>query len=325
MSTPRTKFLAGAAAVALLVGGGALALSLRGGDEAAPQTSFCWGSLTRDDVSALVVEPRERYTSRENDAAETLLSFCDVDNEFTLTIESLHSAESVWGTADEIAAVSPVRAPIPGAPGWVNRTFAGVLLPTDCADALAKSAPYLQIQATNDQEKTWRNGALQKRMAAVLTTAADRLAGTLGCSGTAPTTSPGSAPPVLEHEAMDPTRACGIKGFAPLKASATAGFTQAVTGGDFRLWSCALGSSDEDRHSLVHFTVTQEPALVERHRADNKDRSALLTCAGRPTLVQVGHFYGLKESPGRDDLRPDADLLTGLTDAVADQAGCERE
>nr|MDT0525547.1 hypothetical protein [Streptomyces sp. DSM 41633] len=144
-------------------------------------------------------------------------------------------------------------------------------------------------------------------MAAVLTTAADRLAGTLGCSGTAPTTSPGRAPPVLEHEAMDPTRACGIKGFAPLKASATAGFTQAVTEGDFSLWSCALGSSDEDRHSLVHFTVTQEPALVERHRADNKDRSALLTCAGRPTLVQVGHFYGLKESPGRDDLRPDDD------------------
>ncbi|MFD4760927.1 hypothetical protein ACFWOJ_19145 [Streptomyces sp. NPDC058439] len=162
-------------------------------------------------------------------------------------------------------------------------------------------------------------------MAAVLTTAADRLTGTLGCSGPAPATPPGTAPPVLEREALDPARACGIEGFAPLKASAAARFTQAATGGDFRLWSCALGATDDDRDSLVHFTVTQEPALVERHRADDKDRSALLTCAGRPTLVQVGHFFGPREKPGRDDLRPDADLLTGLADAVADQAGCEQE
>ncbi|MFE4379288.1 hypothetical protein [Streptomyces cyaneofuscatus] len=324
MNTFRTKILAAAAAAALLVGGGALALSLRGGDEPAPQTSFCWGSLTREDVSALTVEPRERYTSTETAVPTSRLSYCHVDDEFTLSLESLHSAESVWGTADEVAAESPVRAPIPGAPGWVNRTYAGVLLPTDCADALAEPAPYLQIQATNDQEDTWRDGALQTRMATVLTTAAERLTGTLGCSGPAPATPPGTAPPVIEREELDPARACGIEGFAPLKPSA-AGFTQAATGGDFRLWSCAIGAGDDHRDSLVHFTVTQEPILVERHRADNEDRSALLTCAGRPTLVQVGHFFGLKEKPGRDDLRPDADLLTGLADAVAGQAGCERE
>ncbi|MGW5065998.1 hypothetical protein ACWEQJ_07740 [Streptomyces cyaneofuscatus] len=325
MNFPRTKILAAAAAVALLAGGGALALSLRGGDEPARQTSFCWGSLTREDVSALTVEPRERYTSRETEVAASRLSYCDVDDEFTLSLESLHSAESVWGTADEVAAASPVRAPIPGAPGWVNRTYAGVLLPTDCADALAKAAPYLQIQATNDQEETWRDGALQKRMATVLTTAADRLTGKLGCSGPAPATPPGTAPPVLEREELDPARACGIEGFAPLKPSAVAGFSQAATGGDFRLWSCAIGAGDDDSDNLVHFTVTQEPALVERHGADDKDRSALLTCAGRPTLVQVGHFHGLKEKTARDDFRPDADLLTGLADAVAGQAGCERE
>ncbi len=325
MNTPRTKILAAAAAVALLAGGGALALSLRGSDEPAPQTSFCWGSLTREDVSALTVEPRERYTSRETAVTTSRLSYCDVDHEFTLSLESLHSAESVWGTADEVAAESPVRAPIPGAPGWVNRTYAGVLLPSACADALAKPAPYLQIQATNDQEDTWRDGALQKRMATVLTTAADRLTGTLGCSGPAPATPLGTAPPVLEREELDPARACGIEGFAPLKPPAVAGFSQAATGGDFRLWSCAIGAGDDDSDNLVHFTVTQEPALVERHGADDKDRSALLTCAGRPTLVQVGHFHGLKEKPARDDLRPDADLLTGLADAVADQAGCERE
>ncbi|ONI52956.1 MULTISPECIES: hypothetical protein [unclassified Streptomyces] len=224
MNAPRTKILAAAAAVALLAGGGALALSLRGGDEPAPQTSFCWASLTREDVSALTVEPRERYTSRETAVTTSRLSYCDVDGEFTLSLESLHSAESVWGTADEVAAASPVRAPIPGAPGWVNRRYAGVLLPTDCADALAKPAPYLQIQATNDQEDTWRDGALQKRMATVLTTAADRLTGTLGCSGPTPATPPGTAPPVLEREELDPARACGIEGFAPLKPSAVAGF-----------------------------------------------------------------------------------------------------
>ncbi|MFZ4267315.1 hypothetical protein [Streptomyces arboris] len=324
MNTPRTKTLAAAAAVALLAGGGALALSLRGSDEPAPQTSFCWGSLTREDVSALTVEPRERYTFRETAVTTSRLSYCDVDHEFTLSLESLHSAESVWGTADEVAAESPVRAPIPGAPGWVNRTYAGVLLPSACADALAKPAPYLQIQATNDQEDTWRDGALQKRMGTVLTTAAERLTGALGCPGPAPATPPGTAPPVLEREELDPARACGIEGFAPLKPSA-GGFTQAATRGDFRQWSCAIGVGDDDSDSLVHFTVTQEPILVERHGDDDKDRSALLTCAGRPTLVQVGHFYGLKEKPARDDLRPDADLLTGLADAVADQAGCERE
>ncbi|MFJ9637891.1 hypothetical protein [Streptomyces sp. NPDC101178] len=111
---------------------------------------------------------------------------------------------------------------------------------------------------------------------------------------------------------------------APLKPSAVAGFTQSATEGDFRRWSCAIGAGDDDSDGLVHFTVTQEPPLVERHRADNEDRSALLTCAGTPTLVQVGHFFGQKERPGRTGLRPDADLLTDLTDAVADQAGCER-
>ncbi|MFJ4823023.1 hypothetical protein ACIP5L_07045 [Streptomyces bacillaris] len=77
-----------------------------------------------------------------------------------------------------------------------------------------------------------------------------------------------------------------------MKTSADGGFRRTVTGGDFRLWSCVLAAWDEDRHSLVHFTVTQEPALVGLHRADDKGRSTLLTCAGRPTLVQVGHFFG---------------------------------
>ncbi|MCD9904394.1 hypothetical protein LUR56_38845 [Streptomyces sp. MT29] len=113
MNTPRTKILAAAAAVALLAGGGALALSLRGGDEPAPQTSFCWGSLTREDVSALTVEPRERYTSRETAVTTSRLSYCDVDDEFTLSLESLHSAESVWGTADEVAAALPGPRPDP--------------------------------------------------------------------------------------------------------------------------------------------------------------------------------------------------------------------
>lgn len=127
-------------------------------------------------------------------AAAPRLSYCHVDDEFTLSLASLHSAESVWGTTVEVAAESSVRAPIPGAPGSVN----------------------------------------------------------------------------------------------------------------FRLRSCVVGASDEDRHSLVHFTVTQEPAQVERHRADDKDRSALLTCAVRPNLVQVGHLFGRLERPGRDALRPDA-------------------
>ncbi|WP_239008762.1 hypothetical protein [Streptomyces sp. S8] len=70
MRTRRTKTVA-AAAVALLVGGGTLALSLRGSGEAAPQTSFCWGGLTLEDVSALTVEPRERYASEENGAADS--------------------------------------------------------------------------------------------------------------------------------------------------------------------------------------------------------------------------------------------------------------
>ncbi|MFD3787670.1 hypothetical protein [Streptomyces cyaneofuscatus] len=204
MSTSRTKILDAAAAAALLVGGGALALSLRGGDEPAPQTSFCWGSLTREDVSALTVEPRERYTSTETAVATSRLSHCHVDDEFTLSLESLHPAESVLGTADEVAAESPVRAPIPGAPGWVNRTYAGVLLPTDCADALAKPAPHLQIQATNDLEDTWRDGALQKRMATVLTTAAERLTGTLGCSGPAPRPRRGPPRPYSDARSWTP-------------------------------------------------------------------------------------------------------------------------
>ncbi|MEU0356776.1 hypothetical protein [Streptomyces cyaneofuscatus] len=104
--------------------------------------------------------------------ATSRLSSCDVDDEFTLSLESLHSVESVWATADEVTAASPVRAPIPGAPGWVNTTYAGVLLPADYADALAKPAPCLQIQATHDQEDTWRDGALRTRMVTVLTTAA---------------------------------------------------------------------------------------------------------------------------------------------------------
>ncbi|WP_198537105.1 MULTISPECIES: hypothetical protein [unclassified Streptomyces] len=192
MRTRRTK------TVALVVGGGTLALSLRGSGEAAPQTSFCWGGLTREDVSALTVEPRERYASEENGAADSGPAHREVDDEFTLTIESLRSAGSVWGTADEVAAESPVRAPIPDVPGWVNRTYAGALLPADCADcadALARPTPYLRIQVTNDQEDTWRNGALQQRMAAVLTTAADRLTETHGCSGPAPGTPPGAGAP----------------------------------------------------------------------------------------------------------------------------------
>ncbi|MER7852339.1 hypothetical protein ABTZ98_07230 [Streptomyces bacillaris] len=292
----------------------------------APQTSFCWGGLTREDVSALTVEPRERYASEENGAADSGPAHCEVDDEFTLTIESLRSAGSVRGTADEVAAEAPVRAPIPGVPGWVNRTYAGALPPADCADALAGPTPYLRIQVTNDQEDTWRNGALQQRMSAVLTTAADRLTETHGCSGPAPPrdSTRGRGPDPARTRGAGPRPGVRPRRIRPVEGIGRRRIPAGRDRGRPPPLSCVLAASDEDRHSLVHFTVTQEPALVAVHRADDQGRSTLLTCAGRPTLVQVGHFSGRKEGRRRDALRPDADLLAGLADAVAGRAGCER-
>ncbi|MFF1645257.1 hypothetical protein [Streptomyces sp. NPDC058240] len=100
-------------------------------------------------------------------------------------------------------------------------------------------------------------------------------------------------------------------------------FEEYVTPGDFRPWSCALGTS-EDREGVVNFTVTQDPRLLGAHSTggDGEPGQALLSCSGKPTLLQFGFFDGSDRSPGVRSLRPRKELFDGFADAVRRSPQC---
>ncbi|MFD4758711.1 hypothetical protein ACFWOJ_07410 [Streptomyces sp. NPDC058439] len=335
MSRRRTKFIAAGVAGLIVVAGTVVFALLRGEEQEPEQQSFCWGTLSRRDVSALSVQPLERYASEERRLNDAGLSYCQVwggsgsaaamREEFTLDINNMPPETSVWRTADEVAAESLFRAPIAGVAGWVNRRYAGVLLPSGCAGALGKgAAPYLQIKAVNDQEERWQDGTLQKRMTEVLMKAAATLTKQLGCSDRA-FAAPEDAPRLLEPRALTPGKACGLPGFTPLRTTGTT-FQEYVTPGDFRLWSCSIGL-EGDTHGTVNFTVTQDPRLIGLSSVRSESLShpgeALVTCGGKPTLLQMGTPGSTAEKePGAEALRPDKERFEGFTGAVTRAAGC---
>ncbi|MGW0764418.1 hypothetical protein [Streptomyces sp. NPDC002676] len=267
-----------------------------GNGSKAQQSAFCWGTLKRDDVAALSVRPLSRYASDEGDLHGSTRADCQVGAgldahgvmkrlQFRLTVGG-SPENGVWATADDVAGVSPFRAPIAGVPGWVNRSMAGVLLPASCSDRLRfGGAAYVQVKAEGDQDATWRDGALQKRMTDVLMTAATGLARQLGCSEPS-FKAPAAAPRLLARHSPAAGKACGLPGFrAPAKYT-----EEYVTEDGFRLWSCSLGTgtSTGTGGDEVHFTVTQDPHLVRLNDSGAGPWSTTLKCAGKQTLVQAG-------------------------------------
>lgn len=294
MNRKRVRIVVAATLALAVVAAGAVFAVLRGKNDGSPteQSAFCWGTLARGDVTALSVSPVQRYSSEEGTLNKGVPSLCQVGEgldsnggkrrvEFQIMVTRLGSGKDVWHMADDIAGVSDVRAPIPGVPGWANKRTAGVLLPLSCRSKLGVGgAAYMQLNAESDQEDSWRDGRLQKRMADVLMKAATGLARQLGCSEPS-FKSHDQVPHLLQEQTVDTAEACGLPGFtAPAKAT-----KEYVTGGDFRLWSCSLGSGTD----ATHFTVTQDPLLLALHDAaavtSGRD-SDLLTCGGKKTLVQ---------------------------------------
>ncbi|NDK29049.1 hypothetical protein FSY75_32305 [Streptomyces sp. TR1341] len=200
--------------VAMLVAAAGVTVAvLRGGDSGpvAEQKSFCWGTLKRGDVAALSTSLLQRYASDEGDLKGSTLTVCQVragldshgvmmESQFSLSVGGSPS-DDVWHLADDVAGVSPFRAPLAGVPGWVNQSMAGVLLPASCSARLHfGGAAYVRVQTLADQDKTWRDGTLQRRMAEVLMTAAMGLMRQLGCSS-AFFKAPAIAPRLLEGHA----------------------------------------------------------------------------------------------------------------------------
>ncbi|MFJ6515610.1 hypothetical protein ACIQMO_05840 [Streptomyces sp. NPDC091406] len=278
------------------------------------------------------VQPLDRYASEDSDLKSPYLAQCKVgaglndkgamrDLEFTLDLGTVTGGLSVWRMADGIAGSSPFRGPVEGVPGWVNRSMAGVLLPSACDKALGKGGPtYLRIEANNDQDGTWKGGRLQERMAAVMMRAATGLTEKLDCA-TPAFTEAKTAPESVDARELDPAAACGLSGFAPLRASAPR-FEEYVTPGDARLWSCAI-RLPEDPDGVVNFTVTQDPRLLWFFRGEKPGQS-LLTCSGRPTLLQYGEFDRADKMSGAEYARPSEELFAAFKKAVRSSALCAK-
>ncbi|MFJ9821458.1 hypothetical protein ACIRU3_40670 [Streptomyces sp. NPDC101151] len=309
--TATVKVVLVVAALLVMATVGLACTMLRGdGSPTAEQTVFCWGTLKRGDVAALSVHSLQRYASNEGDLKGTTRADCEVgaglnehgamkQPQFRLTVDGSPMID-VWYMADDVAGVSPFRAPIAGVPGWVNRSMAGVLLPASCSGKLQFGSPlYVRLKAEDDQKATWRDGTLQKRMADVLMTSATRLTLQLGCSNASFKTS-AAAPRLLEKHAPTAGKACGLPGF-----STPAKYTEEyVAEGDFRLWSCSLRAGSEE----LHFTVTQDPYLIWLNGSESGPWSKTLKCDGRQTLVQTGS--------------DDAALTRSFRTAVARKGNC---
>lgn len=320
--------IAAVVGVVVVIAGALVFAFMRGEDEAAPQSSFCWGTLSADDVATLSPKPFKRYGSKEHGPKRSRSCWVYVDDrkyyEFSLEIRDVDEGMGVWQTADEVAAESSWRAPISGAPGWVNTTYAGVLLPVPCARSLGiPGSSYLQVHVMDDQEEAWRDGEVQKRMTDVLMKSAANLTRQLGCAET-PYTSPPETPRLLTPRPVDPAKACGLPGFAPLTSPGTS-FQEYVTSGDLRLWSCAIAPAG-DELIVRHLTVTQDPTVIATSRRDGRSRAdeALLTCEGIPTLLQLGRpFRSTTESESvTGALRTNAEIFAGFREAVSSQAYC---
>ncbi|MEU3057141.1 hypothetical protein [Streptomyces griseus] len=278
------------------------------------------------------VRPLERYASDDDDLKSSPRELCRVgsgrseqgtmrDREFTLVLGAATGQLSVWRMADDIAGDSPFRGVVDGVPGWVNRKMAGTLLPSACEKSLhVGGPPYLRIEANNDQEDTWKNGELQERMVSVLMKAATGLTEKLGCA-TPSFTLPKTVPELVEPRPLDPAAACGLPGFAPLGPSAPE-FEEYVTPGDARLWGCAI-RFPEDPNGVVNFTVTQDPRLTWFFPDEEPGRS-VLTCSGRPTLLQSDSFDRSDEMSGAEHVRPREELFAAFEKAVRDSPLCAK-
>ncbi|MFG2880662.1 hypothetical protein ACGFYU_37580 [Streptomyces sp. NPDC048337] len=330
ISSRRSRIIIAALAGAVLVAAGVFAFT-RGGEEPALQTSFCWESLTKDDVALLSPKSHKRYESKEDDLKERPSAACLVYGddlkypEFHLTVQGVDEGMGVWRTADEVAAESLVRAPIDGVPGWGNRSYAGVLLPASCARGVGfKRWPYLQIHTVDGQEKTWKDELLQKRMTEVLMTSAANLTRRLGCAEI-PYSAPDWSPGLLTARPVDQTKACGLPGFGPLTSDGF-GIEEYVTPGDLRLWSCAISAKGEQ--GLRNLTATQDATVIAASRSTavaGGGNEALLTCAGKPTLLQLTTPFTdtAKNGAAAKALRPDAEIFAGFREALSRQAHCQ--
>ncbi|MFD7556743.1 hypothetical protein ACFV9E_19685 [Streptomyces sp. NPDC059835] len=326
----RNRAVVAALAGAVLVATAVFAFT-RGGEEPASQAGFCWESLAEDDVAALSPKPFKRYESQEDDLKNRPSATCRVYGddrkyaEFYLRFGGVDEGMGVWRTADEVAAESVVRAPIDGVPGWANRTYAGVLLPASCARGAAiRGWPYLQINVGDHQGDVWKDGLVQKRMTDVLMTSAAHLTARLGCAEI-PFGSPGESPKLLTARPTDRAKACGLPGFDPL-TSDDFGIEEYVTQGDLRLWSCAISAKGEK--GLRNLTATQDPTMIAVSRskgAASGGNEALVTCAGKPTLLQLDTPFTdtAKNSAAAKALRPDAEIFAAFRDAVSGQAHCQ--
>ncbi|WP_147286020.1 hypothetical protein [Streptomyces corynorhini] len=326
-----------AGTVALVVAGTALGIThvVREKDEPA-QESFCWGTLDARDAASLSAERAARYVS--DDTQQQLGSVypftCLVGpvkegansplqtSEFSVTVQGLSNNFSVGSIGDEIVGATPSRTPIQGVPGWLTPNHAGVLLPDSCNKKLRlNGAAYVRIESSSRAREAFdMDGAFRSRLLHLLMKSATGISKKLDCSDGA-FVAPENTPPAITPSPLASDETCELPGFTAFSSSKVP-FSEFVTSGDYRMWSCSLIATEEiKQETLLQFTITQEAQLLRLARGTT-GRSASLLCDGKETLLEVNSAMFFKRRAGSESVLPEEKLFENFKKAVSKKSDC---
>ncbi|MBB5116619.1 hypothetical protein [Streptomyces eurocidicus] len=351
----RTKVVSVVSVVGIAVGGALAVFAWNRADETTARETFCWNSLSREDVASVGVKG-SGYSSQDSQSPAdlTLTQLCQVSTRPDATVPTFalkyggSSSDWPYGTRSNSSNMGQYVQRFPlgnGLNGWAGHNEAAVWLPDACKRAAKSNGNPVQVTLTlgDNQEDTWGAQETRTRMGRVLMKAATTLAGELGCS-TEGFTAPGSTPKPPAERRTPLDHACGLAGFSPLRERAsTSDVREIVSGDDYRTWSCVLQQPDGLR--LAAFSVTTNPQLVgeyARKVSPNKpgdaqwngesavaDRSpsVLVGCKDSQALIRVSYPDSKEEAEDHrraaEHLAPQQDLFEGFARAVTKRMGCE--
>ncbi|MFF4157156.1 hypothetical protein [Streptomyces sp. NPDC001678] len=345
------KFGATAASICIATGALLTLFVWRSPDPATSQETFCWGSLSRQDVAQLDDKKPTGYSSSEEPFAANALQSCYV----TSTTEDLTPKFGLWwgstsqdrlhGSLSHPADLVQQYSHLPlggNVNGWTSPTEAAVWLPRSCSSKAGVGSGdsiQLTLQIRSGQEGKWSEQETRSRMASTLIKAAASMTRKIGCSSADfDSFKPYSQIPAWQG-VQHVNDACKIPGFAPFR-SATAASTiqERTTGDERRIWNCVLKQKEPP---LAAFSITQNDQLISEYEhwvspdnpaaaaEKNSSSAVLIECRNVKTLLRMA--FPDKESQSGDltqakeHLIPPHDLSEQFISAVTKKMDCNSQ
>lgn len=321
------------------------------------QKSFCGELLSREDIKSVGINLSDYSISEASSPDDyTMEQLCKISAPAQNTLTPAFSlryqgADDFWPYsgrpyADRLQYMNQLPMGN-GINGWVGYNAAAVWLPDSCTPKTKIKNGPLQITATfdGDQKKKLGVEETRQRVSRALMKSAVGVTRHLGCYSESFAKLTPSPEPRLENKAR-PGSTCDLPGFSPFRHEPSApAFPEALSGHDYRMWSCALRPDSGHSDAFIAFSITNNPQLIsdyeKRKKASNPaassphgqdsraeaDHISLKECHGNKTMLRMMTYSNDIDWPDNykqaaKTLLPDNEIFEQFTLAAAKQLGC---